>query len=175
MYPVPHLGLSFLHIAHNEPGWDMKRLDKAVKRFWDQAENRVPSALELEFYKDRVGGFSAVMPIEHEECWEDILGKLNKDDILCDMGAAFGRMALEATKICKKVYMVELCPELVQVFLKAVGFGLPRNLVVICSDWRNFAVPGDVTLITCLVNINQEELPDEWWQNGRRVITHHNQ
>jgi predicted RNA methylase len=148
-----------------------KQLDKAIAKFWDNAE-RVPTNSELAFYRDRIGGFSAVMPIEHEEYWSEVLDNLKPDDVLCDMGAAFGRMALQATQRCKKVYMVDLCPELVQIFLKVVNFDIPRNLVVICADWNNISVSDDVTVISCLVNISKEDLPQNWWQEGRRVLLH---
>ena len=115
--------------------------------------DRIPSKEELNFFNvGRIGTFQSVMYIPHEANYKEILEKLNKDDIVMDMGAGDLRFALLASQKVQKVYAVEMNPEIIAVALSIIKWGLPRNLVVICADWRYVEVPSEVNVITCMVN-----------------------
>lgn len=130
-----------------------------------------PTEEALMFYNvDRIGGFSAVMYIPHLDNYNEMLSRLTPDDILCDMGAGDLRFALMASDICRKVYAVELSPIILADALKIIGYKIPRNLIPVCADWRFFQTPEEVTVVSCLVNIEEDVLPvKEWKENNRRV------
>ncbi len=113
---------------------------------------------------------SGLLYIPHEENYREMLSKLSEDDVLCDMGAGDLRFALIASTVCRKVYAVEMSPKLISKSLDLMDYELPDNVIVICADWRQVPVPEDVTVISCLVNICEEEMPKEWKNNGRRVF-----
>lgn len=151
---------------------DHKILIKKLDRNRDRRINseRSPTYEALQFFNDRVGGFTAVMYVPHEENYNDMLRKLKSDDVLCDMGAGDLRFPLMASECCKKVYAVEMNPETLSDSLRIIKWCIPRNLIVVCADWRFFPIPQEVTVISCLVNIDTEELPLMIWDiNGIRV------
>lgn len=140
------------------------------KRKYEIEHEKTPTKEELEFYRDRIGGYTAVMYVPHEKNYQDMLSKLKPDDILCDMGAGDLRFGLMASEICKKIYAIELSPHILSMALKIIKHRLPRNLIVICADWRYFPIPNDVTVVSCLVNINCADIPIKLWErNNRRV------
>lgn len=151
---------------------DHKILIKKLERNRDRRINseRSPPPDALAFFQGRVGGFTAVMYVPHEENYESMLQKLGPEDVLCDMGAGDLRFSLMASERCKKVYAVEMNPEILSDSLRIIKWCIPRNLVVVCADWRSFLIPQDVTVISCLVNMNPDELPLMMWDlNGIRV------
>jgi len=77
---------------------------------------------------------------------------IEKEDIVIDMGSGDFRFPIMLSKKAKKVYAIELNPELVYNALKIINYHLPKNLIIICGDWVNISIPKDVTIITCLCN-----------------------
>jgi len=152
----------------------MKDLIKKIEENYKyEIENEtLPDRDCLNFYKDRIGGMTAVMYVPHLENYNEMLAKLSKDDVLCDMGAGDLRFALMASEICKKVYAVEMCPKIVSKALEIISWRLPRNLIVICGDWRYFPVPKDVTIISCMVNMPEDFIPIKKWKNSKRRVFH---
>lgn len=147
-------------------------IEKLEKHRQEQMETEErPSKDGIKFYNiDRVGGFSAVMYVPHEENYQDMLSKLKKDDVLCDMGAGDLRFGLMACEKCRKVYAVELSPMILSAALRIIGYLIPRNLIPVCADWRYFRIPDEVTVVSCLVNIREDDLPINYWkENNRRV------
>lgn len=128
-----------------------------------------PTMDGIKFFAGREGGFSTVMWMPHREEYKTVLNLLKSNDIVCDMGAGDLRFPLMMSQKVQKVYAVELCPSTAMVGLKAMGWSIPRNLIVVIGDWTKIAIPPDVTIITCLVNgVPQTRL--KLWANGPRVL-----
>ncbi len=135
------------------------------------AYDEMSSEEQRAFFNGRVGGYSTVMYVPQTENYIDMLSKIGEDDVVCDMGAGDLRFALFASQNCRKVYAVEMNPEIVSEALKIIGYRIPRNLIPVCADWRFFPIPEDVTVVTCMVNIYPDYLPlHKWVKNGRRVF-----
>jgi len=148
----------------------IKKLER--NRIREINNEKMPSNLDLAFYQDRVGGFATVMYVPHESNYKAMLSHLKPKDVLCDMGAGDLRFALMTCQICKKVYAVEMSPHILSMALKIIKHRLPRNLIVVCADWRFFPIPKDVTVISCLVNIGKNELPIYKWKCSHRRVFH---
>jgi len=43
-----------------------------------------------------------------------------------------------------------------------IGYDLPKELVVICANAFDLAIPNDVTKIVSLFIHNQREIPEDW-------------
>ncbi len=78
--------------------------------------------------------------------YEFVLERLRPDDVVLDIGAGDFRFALAAAGRAKRVYAVEVHPDLVAHFLEEMGTGLPRNLQVVCANALDFPFPEDVTV-----------------------------
>ncbi|MFO7966382.1 MAG: class I SAM-dependent methyltransferase [Archaeoglobaceae archaeon] len=149
------------------PEWLREVLEK-LESYRGYNINYEPS--EDEYGQDSSEKLSGLLYIPHEGNYKEMVSRLSEDDVLCDMGAGDLRFALIASTVCKKVYAVEMSPKLISKSLALMDYELPDNVIVICADWRQILVPEDVTIISCLVNISEEELPEEWKDNGRRVF-----
>ncbi len=136
----------------------------------NEDEDLIPSDEQLEFFKGRVGGFNAVMYVPHAKTYDAMLDLLKPSDVICDMGAGDLRFAWRAAKKCKKVYAVEMCPMTLWRGMQVISWKMPRNLIPVCADWRDFPVPADVSVIVCMVNIDHKELPLEEWCNCQRIV-----
>jgi len=148
----------------------VNRIEKEHDKFFEKGMNRNPTREELDFFADRPGGFQAVMIIPHEESYKKMLSKIDRDDVICDMGAGDLRFAIMASRQCKKVYAVEMNPEMILYALKVIKWKQPRNLVITVADWRDFDVPEDVNKIFCLVNIDKKELPSYWFEEHKVYV-----
>jgi hypothetical protein len=146
----------------------IRRLEKARIR---DLERGIPGDGEAEFYnRYPIPSFSTVMLVPHEENYHDALKIVDKDDIVCDMGAGDLRFALMLSGICKKVYAVEWNPVTVHNSLKIIGYQIPKNVVAICAHWDEFPIPDDVTKIIALVQMEERSIPVGWFRDGRRVF-----
>lgn len=119
-----------------------------------------PDWKELNFYQRNTLTFQSAMFMPHEKQYKQALNLLGPEDVIMDAGAGDFRFAFLASRECKKVYAVEFNPTFVSKALSALAFDLPSNLIVICADWFNFAVPDDVTKIVVLVN--NPRIPVSW-------------
>lgn len=150
---------------------DTKKLIQAIDEAIDEhmdAKKRLEEG-ELDFYYDRIGDHRTVMYLSHKQQYDQMLSKIEKDDVVCDMGAGGLQFSLLASERCKKVYAVEMNPLILTIALRTIGWLLPRNLIAICADWRYFPIPEDTTKIVCMVNMPEYEIPAEWMDNGRAV------
>ncbi len=80
------------------------------------------------------------------DVYKFVLERLRPDDVVLDIGAGDFRLALEASGRVRRVYAIEVHPELVVDFLRELGADLPRNLQVICANALDFPFPEDVTV-----------------------------
>lgn len=150
------------------PNW-IKEVIEKLEAYRGFEIDYKPSTGESEDHQigDKLSG---LLYVPHEGNYREMLSELSENDVLCDMGAGDLRFALIASVICEKVYAVEMSPKLISKSLALMDYDLPSNLIVVCADWRQIPVPEDVTIISCLVNISEDELPEEWKYNGRRVF-----
>jgi len=153
----------------------IKQLEKSYEDSCEDADKHEYEAWKsgmdkesIDFFNvDRVGTYHTVMDVPQVENYEEALSTLRRKDVLMDMGAGDLRFALMASEKCKKVYAVEMNPETISRALGVIGYALPRNLVVICADWRYVPVWRDVTIIINLVNGSPGSR--KWFGQGRRV------
>ena len=88
--------------------------------------------------------------------------KLSKDDIIFDVSAGNLVFDLMMLKKVKKVYAIEMNPTIISDALRVIGYDLPGELVVICTNAFDLEIPDDVTKIVSLFIHNQREFPKNW-------------
>jgi len=94
------------------------------------------------------------------ECYPFVLENLNSNDVVLDLGAGDLRLDILMAEKVKKVYAVEVNPILVGRALQIIGYDMPRNLIVICSNLFDIEPPKDVTVVVILMRhcTRQEEI-----------------
>jgi len=100
--------------------------------------------------------------------YDDVLNLLTPDDVVFDVGAGDLRFALLASQKVRKVYAVEINPEILSYALKIIGFDMPTNIIAICANAWELELPSDVTTIVCLMIHRQHKFPESWL--SRRII-----
>lgn len=86
-----------------------------------------------------------------EETYERVLNAIGGEDVVLDIGAGDLRLALRLAGRAKRVYAVEVNPKVVGPALEAIGWDLPRNLVVICANALDIPFPSEVTVAVLLM------------------------
>ena len=147
----------------------ISKLKKFSKKYLKNAEYLTPSKIELDYYQKSNTNFASAMYIPHDNQYLDILKMVNKDDVVIDMGSGDFRFPIMLSRKVKKVYSVELNPELVSKSLDIFKYNLHSNLIIICTDWFNFPIPSDVNVITCLCN--SPKIPEEWHKYKTIIAT----
>lgn len=104
------------------------------------------------------------------ETWfyDIVLSMLRGSDVVLDVGAGDLRFALLASRKVRKIYAVEVDPKIMSSALRIISYDLPRNVIPICADARDVALPSDVTVITCLMIHRSWTFPLEWL--SKRII-----
>lgn len=90
-------------------------------------------------------------PIDWEAIWapydEDtyrfVVERIYPFDVVVDIGAGDLRLSSRVANIASWVYAIERNP---QVLARADRYGQPENLVAVCTDARQWPMPGDVTV-----------------------------
>jgi len=75
--------------------------------------------------------------------YQAVLDQLRPDDVILDIGAGDLRLARQMAKIVRKVYAVEINPQVLDQ-VKASSEPQPSNLVSICADARTLDFPSDI-------------------------------
>jgi len=86
-----------------------------------------------------------------EETYDHVLQNIGEHDIVIEIGAGDLRLALWLAERARRIYAVEVNPLLVGAALEAIGFGLPRNLLVICANALDISFPLDITVAVILM------------------------
>ncbi|MBU0778125.1 hypothetical protein KKF82_07690 [Patescibacteria group bacterium] len=139
----------------------ISRLDRSFKRQlerYDHSDHKECTAFQKVHGME---GWEIFFMLE-EDNYEDCLSKLSPDDVVFDVGAGDMRFDLMVAGMCKKVYAVEINPGLVSSALRIIGWDMPANLTVICGNAFEMELPGDVTVVTCLMIHRQHEFPEQW-------------
>ncbi|HEY3312222.1 MAG TPA: methyltransferase domain-containing protein [Anaerolineales bacterium] len=69
---------------------------------------------------------------------------IKPDDYVLDIGAGDLRLARQMAKIARKVYAVEIKPELIS--QAADQHPIPGNLIPVCADARSWEFPTEITV-----------------------------
>ncbi|MCJ7816512.1 MAG: hypothetical protein MUP55_01520 [Candidatus Aenigmarchaeota archaeon] len=153
---------------------EMTSIDEIIKKlarnYKTRASNEgLPTEDELAFYRNRpsIASYAQAMWVPQTQNYGEMLRRLRPGDVVCDMGAGDLRFALLASQKCRKVYAVEFNPTIIADALRIIGYDIPRNMVVICGDWKDVVVPSDITVVTCLVN-GAGVIPR--WKNCKRRV-----
>jgi SAM-dependent methyltransferase len=86
-----------------------------------------------------------------DETYAQVLQNIGEDDVILDIGAGDLRLALQMAERARRVYAIEVNPKVIGPALEAIGWDLPRNLVVICANALDIPFPSDVTAAVLLM------------------------
>ncbi len=86
-----------------------------------------------------------------EETYNFVLQNIGRDDVAIEIGAGDLRLALRMAERAQRVYAVEVNPLLVGAALQAIGFDLPRNLLVVCANALDISFPSGITVAMLLM------------------------
>ena len=78
-----------------------------------------------------------------EETYRFVVERIYPFDVVVDIGAGDLRLSSRVANIASWVYAIERNP---QVLARADRYGQPENLVAVCTDARQWPMPGDVTV-----------------------------
>lgn len=76
--------------------------------------------------------------------YQSVLDRLRPDDVVLDIGAGDLRLARRMARIVRKVYAVEIDPQVLD-RAKSLAEPLPANLTSICADARALDFPSGIT------------------------------
>jgi SAM-dependent methyltransferase len=77
--------------------------------------------------------------------YQAVLERLRPDDVILDIGAGDLRLARQMAGIVRKVYAVEINPQVLEQ-AKPSFEPLPANLIPICADARTLDFPSGITI-----------------------------
>lgn len=140
----------------------ISKLKEFSEQYIKNAEYLTPTKTELDFYQKSNTNFASAMYIPHNNQYSKVLEMVNKEDTVIDMGSGDFRFPIMLSRKVKKVYALELNPELLSKTLNIIKYHLPSNLTIICADWYNFPIPNNVNTITYLCN--SPKIPEEWYK-----------
>jgi len=144
----------------------INRVINRLKEAYRSDIGRYPSAEEVEkfarFTEERGLMDGETMFVPESWFYDTVLELLNPCDVVFDVGTGDLRFALLASEKVKKVYAVEINPEILGGALQVISYDLPKNVIPICADAREFPLPPDVTVITVLMINRTWDFPKEW-------------
>jgi len=94
---------------------------------------------------------------------------VSSDDVVYDACAGALFLSLRLSQKCRKVYAVEINPNVLGWALETIGFDMPTNLIAICGDALKMPLPPDVTKIILLHIHLEKPLPQSW--RSKPIIT----
>jgi hypothetical protein len=77
--------------------------------------------------------------------YQAVIDNLHPSDIVLEIGAGDLRLARQMALVCKKVYAIEIKPDLIQAGAHFSFQTLPPNLIPIQGDARDLPFPGGLT------------------------------
>lgn len=138
-------------------------VDRLEKKYIENIENDSPTSEEIRGFKAWVE-YQELDGIEcwfcpDKSCYNFVLKNVSSEDVVMDIGSGDLRLPLLLSEKVKKVYAVEVNPKIVGDALKAIGYNLPRNVIVYCANILDIKIPSDVTIVTILMRhcLHQEE------------------
>lgn len=121
---------------------------------------------------------------KHTEYYKELAAHiapyLTKDSIVCDIGCGLGGLAIELSKICKKVYAVDISDQTVEEIKKRVAEEQINNLEAVCADVFSWKPEEKVdAAVYCMfgtlkeINMIGEHLKVEQQFIVRRLVKEH--
>ena len=101
--------------------------------------------------------------------YDKVLELVSPDDVVYDACAGALFLSLRLSQKCRKVYAVEINPNVLGWALETIGFDMPTNLIAICGDALKMPLPPDVTKIILLHIHLEKPLPQSW--RSKPIIT----
>ena len=145
---------------------EIARVVGELEKLYRREIRRTPSWGEIERFakwaKSRGLAEGEVFFVPETWFYDEVLSLLRTDDVVFDVGAGDLRFALLISEKVRKVYAVEVNPEILGRALQVIGYNLPKNVIPICADAHEFPLPRDVTVITCLMIHRSWDFPREW-------------
>lgn len=86
---------------------------------------------------------------------------ISKNDVVVDMGCGTGGISIYLAKSCKKLYAVDISPEMIKIFNKKIKEKNINNITTICSGFLSYNhdnEPVDVVISNAVLH----HLPDFW-------------
>lgn len=139
----------------------IQRLDKSFTRRLKRADYSDHKACQAFQHRHGMKGWE-IFFMPEETNYSNCLSKLSPDDVVFDVGAGDLRFDLMMVEKVRKVYAVEINPNIIAPALHIIGYDLPVNLIPICADAFEMELPRDVTVITCLMIHRKHEFPESW-------------
>ena len=113
---------------------------------------------EVEVYDNSHSQFRDILA-ESQEIINHL--KISANDILVDFGSGTGVFAIETAKKCKKVYAVDISPEMLEYSRKKAEKKSITNIEFVHSGFLNFSTePNSIDFITSSFSFHH--LPDFW-------------
>ena len=80
-----------------------------------------------------------------QQTYQAVLAQIGPQDVILDIGAGDLRLSRQMARIVRKVYAVEIKPQLLDQ-VRASSEPLPANLIPVCADARTLDFPTDITV-----------------------------
>ncbi|HEX7234594.1 MAG TPA: class I SAM-dependent methyltransferase [Nitrosospira sp.] len=87
--------------------------------------------------------WEAIFAPYDRQTYQAVIERLWPEDVILDIGAGDLRLARQMARIVRKVYAVEINPQVLGQ-AKTLSEPLPDNLILICADARTLDFPSDV-------------------------------
>ncbi|MDP2217170.1 MAG: hypothetical protein Q8J68_07795 [Methanolobus sp.] len=139
----------------------IRRLDRSFTRRLKRADYSDHEACTAFQHRHGMKGWE-IFFMPEEMNYDDCLSKLSPDDVVFDVGAGDLRFDLMMAEKVKKVYAVEINPNIIAPALHIIGYDLPVNLIPICADAFKMELPRDVTVVTCLMIHREQDFTESW-------------
>ena len=139
----------------------IKRLDRSFTRMLKNVNYRDHKECTSFQHEHGMKGWE-IFYVPEDMYYDLCLDRLSRDDVVFDVGAGDLRFDLMVAGVCKKVYAVEINPTITARALNIIGYGMPTNMIAMCGNAFEMELPGDVTVVTCLMIHRQHEFPESW-------------
>lgn len=139
----------------------IKRLDRSFRRMLKRPDYRDHKKCMSFQHEHGMKGWE-VFFVPEDMYYGSCLDRLNRNDVVFDVGAGDMRFDLIMAETVRKVYAVEINPTTIARALRIIGYDLPANVVAICGNAFEMELPSDVTAVTCLMIHRQHEFPEQW-------------
>ncbi len=149
----------------------IRRLKEAYSRYFDEEDDPWEIHREARFLRERGlrGGEAFFVP--EDWLYEEVLKFLEPDDVVFDVGAGDLRFDLMMAGKVRRVYAVEVNPDILGKALLTIKYDLPRNVIPVCANALDVPLPKDVTAVTILMIHRTWEIPEEWVKQAKIIYT----
>ncbi len=137
------------------------KLKHSYRRSMRDPTHEEHCAFQIFMAKNNMKGWECFF-VPEENFYDDVLKKVNENDVIFDVGAGDLRFDLILSEKVKKIYAIEINPTIMSKALRIIGLDMPTNLITICGDAFLMELPADVTVILSLMIHRQHDFPLAW-------------